>query len=963
MGTFFQDTHRDYIVFDSIPEQLVQAIVSAEDKNFYKHAGVDYKAILHAFLDDIKSLSLKRGGSSLTQQTAKNLFPSPGRGKLNRLIAKIPELINAFRLERNFTKDQILEFYLNQFYVSSNGHGVGIAARYFFGKELPQLGLLELAFIAGSVKGPNKYNPFLAVSKSSKEKKIKNARFRTRYVLLKMKENKFISSQTFDSTVQKLIPFSKGEFQYKLSTNIVKVKQFLESKEILGLLQNYGVSNYKTSGIQIITSIDAKLQKACEYATYKNLSRLSLILEGYLPPKKKSMDILSEFEPERFYTGKICSTVSKNGLPEALQIQFGSVKGWVDKKALKEFRVIWNQYNTGIRREPSRKAALKIFSNFQKENLVYCSSKSIVGPAGPKKGNLEIEQIPTLQGGSRILKDGRIIANVGGFQNIGYDRVNQAVRQFGSTFKPLVYAAAFELGWHPLDTLTNYRQLFKLGTTFYFPRPDHKPEPYVSIAWAGRKSENIASVYLLYNMMDKLSFTEFWKFCKSLRLHPENFNSRQEYVFYIRDSLGINLTKGRLMEIEYTKIVQELSADLIFDGFDEQAAYLTNLPYGLGYKQERENMGKISKENKIRNTILEKNYLDFMDFVNSKKASIKYQNLTRNTFSIFSVAPGSEWSRYVESEIPTGKELYLNGVIKLKILKEIQNKLESKPIKKDGYSPENLFYLDEFRAMAAIIHTIQFSKKMGIKSDLEPVLSFPLGSNVITLSEATEFYQTLKTGLRFRSQKTGKTQLLIEKIKLPSGKIIFQNKINSKKVLEEYSKASVRSILRSIVDGGTGSKVMRNVKIYSNQKDLNFSLGFQCYGKTGTTNNHRNGAFLGHISGPSGKNGLFSSDSGYTIGVYVGFDDNRKMENKGFKGFGSTVSLDAWILIANSIVKIKKYHENVDFLDLNTQVNQKVPLDDSGKIRIYKVNKKNGLPVNDNNSDNLITTSYYIREN
>ncbi|MBF0432677.1 MAG: transglycosylase domain-containing protein, partial [Fibrobacteria bacterium] len=97
IGTFFEDIHRDYISYDSIPTTLIHAVTSAEDKNFFKHGGMDFKAILYAMLDNVKSLAIRRGGSTLTQQTAKNLFPTHGFGKWNRIKAKIPELVNAYR--------------------------------------------------------------------------------------------------------------------------------------------------------------------------------------------------------------------------------------------------------------------------------------------------------------------------------------------------------------------------------------------------------------------------------------------------------------------------------------------------------------------------------------------------------------------------------------------------------------------------------------------------------------------------------------------------------------------------------------------------------------------------------------------------------------------------------------------------------------------------------------------------
>src|SRR5690606_1210238 len=155
----------------SIPPLLVEALVSAEDRNFWTHWGWDFKAFLRAMIDNVRSGGRWRGGSTLTQQTAKNLF-----GRAGPVRGKVDELVNAWRLEQRFTKKEILEFYPNQSFVVGNGHGVRIAARYFFDKEPRDLTLVECAFIAGSVKGPNQYNPFIQGTPERREAALARAR-------------------------------------------------------------------------------------------------------------------------------------------------------------------------------------------------------------------------------------------------------------------------------------------------------------------------------------------------------------------------------------------------------------------------------------------------------------------------------------------------------------------------------------------------------------------------------------------------------------------------------------------------------------------------------------------------------------------------------------------------------------------------------------------------------------------
>src|SRR5665647_3167268 len=155
LGVLFEGIHRQYLTYNELPKNFIDALVAAEDNQFFRHFGIDIPGIIRAMLVNLKAGKVVQGGSTITQQTAKNLFKRESRS----LQAKLKELLFALRLEQKYSKEKILEFYSNQFFVSGNGHGLGVAARYFFDKEPQELSLLECAFIAGSVKRPNYYNP------------------------------------------------------------------------------------------------------------------------------------------------------------------------------------------------------------------------------------------------------------------------------------------------------------------------------------------------------------------------------------------------------------------------------------------------------------------------------------------------------------------------------------------------------------------------------------------------------------------------------------------------------------------------------------------------------------------------------------------------------------------------------------------------------------------------------------
>ncbi|RPJ22060.1 MAG: glycosyl transferase family 51, partial [Desulfobacteraceae bacterium] len=164
LGVFFDKTHRRYIEYTSIPPYFIKALVATEDKTFFTHPGFDFKAIVRAMIANYRAGRIAQGGSTLTQQTAKNIFSREKRS----YQAKLKELMEALLLERQYTKEQILEMYINQFFVTGIGRGLRIAAQYFFDKEAEDLDLVECAFIAGSIKSPNRFNPFTKRTEAEK---------------------------------------------------------------------------------------------------------------------------------------------------------------------------------------------------------------------------------------------------------------------------------------------------------------------------------------------------------------------------------------------------------------------------------------------------------------------------------------------------------------------------------------------------------------------------------------------------------------------------------------------------------------------------------------------------------------------------------------------------------------------------------------------------------------------------
>lgn len=175
--------------------------------------------------------------------------------------AKLKELLYALRLEYRYPKSKILEFYANQFYVSGNGRGLGVAAHYYFDKPVEDLDVLECAFIAGSVKSPNTYNPFVKRDDLAAARARMLAKRRTGYVLEQMYKLGMIDPALYQTSIRREIPFRQGKMSYSLNTVMDLVKDALDSPQVQNALAEHGIANVATSGVRIYTTVEHELQE------------------------------------------------------------------------------------------------------------------------------------------------------------------------------------------------------------------------------------------------------------------------------------------------------------------------------------------------------------------------------------------------------------------------------------------------------------------------------------------------------------------------------------------------------------------------------------------------------------------------------------------------------------------------------------------------------------------------------
>ncbi|MEO0604296.1 MAG: transglycosylase domain-containing protein, partial [Myxococcota bacterium] len=588
LGALFEEEHRYSVAWEDLPEAWVVAIVAAEDGRFWSHGGVDATHVARAARDNLSAGGVVAGGSTLTQQTAKNLFERQSRS----LGAKFEELDQALHLEGEFDKHEILTFYANLFHVTGNGEGLGVAARYFFDKTPDQLSLTECAYLAGIVKGPANYDPFRGDAET-RERAIERAVERTRYVLDRIVDEDLANlvptsgDRLDEATVTQLkaearklldgtvtLPFVRGRFRFDRTVVVDEIDATLDDPYFQDVLQRAGIDDHDRAGLTVVTSVDLYTQHEAVYALRHHLTELGLWLEESDASRLlDSPDAPPAFEPERLPVRHDFRRAVVRGPSDAgIQLDLGGHPCVLDDAGVRRVADALHRGATGDRTARAPKSVREAVTAALVEGSVVEVSVREAPKRGPSTCDLEL--VPEIQGAVVVLDQGRIRAMVGGNENRDFNRV-LAKRQFGSTFKPLVYHAALTLGWQPSDGLDNQPQTFRFSGTDYAPRPDHAPAPRVSVAWAGVKSENIASIWLQEHLVDRL-YQQIEALAARLGLGPEPEEAPEAYGKRLR-AMGVNLSRKGDSDLAWLDTQQRLAAELRQSGRDDEAAAIASL--------------------------------------------------------------------------------------------------------------------------------------------------------------------------------------------------------------------------------------------------------------------------------------------------------------------------------------------------------------------------------------------------
>ena len=886
LGAFFDANHRVYVPYGDIPVNVVNALVAAEDAGYWTHDGFSLYGFTRAMVSNLKSGHMRQGGSTLTQQAVKNIF-----GREERSVKeKFKELLNALRMEKHFSKEEILEFYLNQFHVSGTGKGVAIAAQYFFNKELKDLTLAECAFIAGSVKGPFNYDPFIQRSKERRDRAIARGAERLNYVLSRMVEEGYIEQEDMNKALAHPLEFNHGNFRFTMSTTLERLEERLDSDFFRELFDGEGIDDWRKAQLEIVTTLDARSQDAAKRALQTNISNLQMQLGGFMLPKAQFANKAQSARKGDYLYGAVDSVYfNDNGKLKSLTLSFGQLKGVVTEAAVKEFATqVGGDVNKILASQLKPGAIL----------LVSVLDEKLIDGYAPCK----IETEPVLQGALVAIQNGKVVASQGGFHNTGYDRSFKAVRQLGSSWKPLLYALALQHHWNYMDELENEFNVFQYVNQFYFPRPDHKNKgDVVTIAWSATRSENIASIWLLEHLLDKLDSNEFAEVAAQNGYAQEADEDHRAYFERLRDNFGLVMKEDVKREIEFTRARDALAQRYRLEGKSAKARAVLNLRYGTftedGIKQ--------AKKDETLIKYLKHNYKNYAEVLRAREAK--------------SLDPD------VEATLPPMETVELFPNFSLADFKRLATMMEPVDSEKDYLDAEHIRYWPDFRRSLSMAEYARFATEIGIHQKLQKVFSMPLGVNEITLGEISTAYQTLLTGKVFKCLDGEWTDpCFIKEIKNRDGRVIFRNEVESKQVLSDTVTSQMAVMLRSVFTNGTARSQVSNLSVTS--EDRSTTLRFPVMGKTGTTNDYRNVAFMGALpTYVDEKNGI-ALDSVVAIGSYVGFDDNKPLKSGRTRIAGASGGLPQWASFAKEEIDIQGIPEHIDFFDISMLATGEVPL-------------------------------------
>ncbi len=495
----FGEERRALVRLEEVPELMKKAILAAEDDRFYEHGGIDYVGVLRAAYSNFTSGGVKQGASTITMQVARNFFLTKER-KFSR---KFNEVLLAIKIEHNLNKDEILQLYINQIYLGRRAYGFAAAAQVYFGKNLNQLSVAEIAMLAGLPKAPSAYNPVV---------NPKRAQLRQAYVLRRMYELGYIDSPQQEAALLErlMVKHGRQEFPVRADYLAEMVRQVV--------YERYQEDTYAL-GFKVYTTIRQRDQVAAYAALRKG--------------------VLDYDRRHRYRGPEGYIDLSKGGGGEYLEDALQDV---ADSDALIPAVVqqisptVIRVYCKGGQIAEISGEGLKFIQPYQNDKMALnrrIRVGSLIRVRQDEKGFWQVTQLPQVEAAfvSASPRDGAIYALVGGFDfsRNQFNRVTQAWRQPGSSFKPFIYSAALEKGFTPASVindapLTDAPLMYEKGETnneVWQPQNyDGTFEGPMRMRQALAKSKNLVSVRILQAITPEYAQDYVTKFGFDAARHP-----------------------------------------------------------------------------------------------------------------------------------------------------------------------------------------------------------------------------------------------------------------------------------------------------------------------------------------------------------------------------------------------------------------------------------------------------------
>jgi penicillin-binding protein 1A len=524
----FSTEKRIFVPYNAISEKVINSFLSAEDKNFYSHPGVDAKGVLRAIINNISNITSSRrleGASTITQQVAKN-FLLTNEVSLNR---KIKEAILAFRIERVLSKERILELYLNQIYLGGGAYGVASASLEYFDKSIGELNYDEAALLAALPKAPSRYNPY---------KDIALAKFRRDLVLKNLYENKYINKIEYEKFLNKRIILKKRKKTFTEDTSY-----YVEDirKDVVNQL---GFDAVYKQGLNISTPINLDLQKIAIKSLRDGLINYDK-RKGWRGPLLRGKKITDwKEELDKF---KLEKSINWN-LAIVKKIDKFSVEIKTDNELngiIKYENISW------IKKEFNQ--ILKIGDVIYVENL---------------SGNIfSLRQLPLANGGIVVMDPftGRVLALSGGFsfKKSEFNRATQASRQPGSAFKPFIYALALENGYTPSTLILDAPLVLEQGSDLKMWKPKNYGKKFYgpsTLRMGLEKSRNLMTVRIAQD----LGLKKIVNFSKKLGIY-DNPSELLSISLGSAETTLLKLTSAYSSFVNGGKLVKPIMIDRIQD--------------------------------------------------------------------------------------------------------------------------------------------------------------------------------------------------------------------------------------------------------------------------------------------------------------------------------------------------------------------------------------------------------------